>query len=349
MSDQLTGGNLANEKAERYSRQIRFAGIGVEGQNRLASSHALIIGCGALGSVASEMLVRAGVGTVTLVDRDFVESSNLQRQSLYTEADAAACTPKAVAAANHLRDLNSAVDIRPVVADCTAENIESLLSGVDVVCDGTDNFQTRHLINDACCALNIPWVYAACVGAYACSWPIIPGETPCFACVQDELPAAGDSPTCDSSGIIAPAVHLAATWQITEVLKILSGNTDQLRKELWASDLWQGTFQRLDLSSWRHDQCSACGTQPSRPFLNAKKQVSITLCGRDGLQITRPAAPDMDRLAQVLAEHIQIANDYLIRWQADELTATCFKDGRIIIQGTQDETRARTFLDRWLG
>ena len=335
--------------AARYSRQTRFAPIGVAGQARLGAARVLVLGVGALGSVMAEQLCRAGVGHMRLVDRDFVEPSNLQRQSLYTETDAAQSLPKVVAAAAHLRAINHEVAVEALIADVTARNIRELVAGCDVVVDGADNFIVRHLLNEACCAARVPWVYAACVGAYAVSVPIIPGSTPCLRCVQDELPTAGDGPTCDSAGIIAPAVHLAAAWAVAEAIKLLVGDQAAVRRELWASDLWQGTFQRINLSSARDPQCLACGNAATYPALSTPVEVGTVLCGRDAVQMSGGRAVDLERFALTLGSALTLRNDYLVRWRDADLTGTCFRDGRILVQGTGDSVRARGFVDRWLG
>lgn len=333
---------------QRYSRQLRFAPIGRDGQERLGQARVAVVGCGALGSVVAEQLCRAGVGFLRLIDRDFVEPSNLQRQSLYTEDDAAQALPKAVAAAKRLTAINAACTIDPLVADLMAANVERLVAGCDLAIDGTDNFPARHLLNEACCKLRIPWIYGACVGAYGVSFPILPGETPCLRCVQDELPVVGDSPTCDTVGVVAPAVHLVAAWQVAEALKILCGRMAAVRRELWASDLWQNTFQRLALTAWRDPHCLACGAQASFPLLTAGDDAAVVLCGRDAVQVRR-AAVDLLALALRLAPQRLIANDHLVRWQDAGVTATCFRDGRVIVQGVPDAARARAFCDRWLG
>ncbi len=333
---------------ERYSRQIRFAPIGSAGQERLTAARVTIIGCGALGAALAEQMVRAGVGSLQLIDRDFVELSNLQRQSLYTESDAAQSLPKAVAAARHLQAINSSCHISAVVDDVRATNVEQLIANSTIVLDGCDNFPTRHLINEACCRAGIPWVYGACVGAYGLSVAIIPGKTACFRCVQDELPSVGESPTCDTAGIIPPAVHLVAGWQVAEAIKILVGDSAAVRRELWASDLWQGTFQRLDLSAWKNDQCVVCGQQPTYPLLQAGDNAAVVLCGRDAVQIRR-GKTDLSLLEKRLGNELILSNDYMVRWQDGAVTATCFRDGRVIIHGVSDAQQARTFCDRWLG
>ena len=333
----------------RFSRQIRFTPIGRAGQERLAQARVLIAGCGALGSAAAEQLCRAGVGRLRIVDRDFVESSNLQRQTLYTEADAAAALPKAVAAQVRLAEINATVTVEAVVAEIHAGTVRELVAGCDLVIDGGDNFALRHLINEACCLARVPWIYAACVGAYAVSLPIVPGETPCLRCLQDQLPAAGESPTCDTAGIIAPAVHLAAAWQVAEALKLLVGDHAALRRELWAADLWAGSFQRLRLEGARDPDCAACGPRATYPALSARVDHAITLCGRDAVQIAGRAAPDLRAFAAGLGPALRLANDHLVRWNDGGLVGTCFRDGRVIVQGTDDAVRAAAFRDRWLG
>lgn len=333
---------------DRYSRQQRFAPIGADGQRRIGASRVLIIGCGALGSACAEQLCRAGVGHLTVLDRDFVEPSNLQRQSLFDEEDARLALPKAIAAANRLREINSDVEIEPLVVDALARRMVELVTGHDLVIDGTDNFQTRHLINEACVKQDVPWVYGACVGAYGCSFPIVPGFTPCLRCLQDQLPAAGDSPTCDTVGVISPAVHLVASLQVVEAMKILAGKRVRLRNEFWSVDLWEGTFQRLALAKWRDPACAVCGSSPTFPLLSEPDEPTVTLCGRDAVQVRR-VAPDLARLTASLGGRVLAANEYLVRWSDGALTGTCFTDGRVIVQGIGDAAAARAFCDRWLG
>ena len=333
----------------RYSRQTRFPAIGTLGQERLQAARVLVLGVGALGSVIAEQLCRAGVGRLRLVDRDFVEASNLQRQSLYTEADAAQSLPKVAAAARHLAAINTEVEVEPLLLEATSGNVRDLVAGCDVALDGSDNFALRHLLNEACCAARVSWIYAACVGAYAVSLPIIPGTTPCLRCLQDELPMAGDGPTCDSGGIIAPAVHLAAAWAVTEALKLLVGDPAAVRRELWASDLWRGTFQRLNLASARDPQCLACGAAATFPALSAPPETSTVLCGRDAVQVSRGRAVDLERFAITLGAALSLRNEYLVRWRDGALTGTCFRDGRVLVQGCGAVELARGFVDRWLG
>jgi len=333
---------------ERYSRQVRFAPIGAAGQARLVTARVAIIGCGALGTAIAEQLCRAGVGFLRLIDRDFVEWSNLQRQSLFSEDDARRVAPKAVAAAQRLCAINSTCVLEPLVEDLRAANAEHLLAGVDLVLDGCDNFPTRHLVNEVCCKRGTPWIYGACVGSYGLSVAILPGQTPCLRCLQDELPGAGDTPTCDTAGIIPPAVQMVAAWQVAEALKLLSGAHPAVRRELWASDLWLGTFQRLRLDGWRQPGCPVCGDVPTFPLLSAGDAAAVVLCGRDAVQIRR-AGVDLRVLAARLGASLLVANNYLVRWQDGGITATCFRDGRVIVQGVPDVSAARAVCDRWLG
>ena len=334
---------------DRYSRQTRFAAIGQDGQDQIASSRVTIVGCGALGSVAAEMLCRAGVAQLRIIDRDFVEWSNLQRQSLFTEADAEKSIPKVIAAEQHLLGLNISVEVDARIADLHAETVDELLADSDLIIDACYNFITRHLINEFACEHQIPWVYAACVGSYACGMTIIPGQTACFACLQDELPSAGDSPTCDSSGIIAPAVYAASAHQCAEVLKILSGNSDQIDQSFWSWDVWSGTAQSMNLQGLKHADCPACGREPTYPYRNKPNANALTLCGRGGMQIQLSQSIDLDTFAQQVKQQIERSNPYLVRWKDGDLTGTCFADGRVIVQGSQDELIVRAFIDRWVG
>lgn len=333
---------------ERYSRQVRFAPIAAAGQERLARARVAVVGCGALGAAAAEALCRAGIGALRLIDRDFLEASNLQRQGLYSEADATRALPKAVAAGQRLHAVNSACAIEVLVDDLRAANAQRLLAGVDLVIDGTDNFPTRHLVNEACCRSRTPWVFGACVGAYGLSLPILPGDGPCLRCLQDQLPAVGDGPTCDTAGIIGPAVQMVAAWQVAEALKILVGAYDRVRRELWACDLWAGTFQRLGLVGARDPACAACSPQATWPLLTAGDAAAVTLCGRDAVQIPGRTAVDLAGLAKRLGPVLVTANDHLVRWTSDGLSGTCFRDGRVIVHGTPDPARARAFRDRWV-
>lgn len=335
----------AERFADRYSRQVRFAPIGAAGQARLRAARVAVVGVGALGTVVAEQLARAGVGLLRLIDRDFVEPSNLNRQSLYDEADARACLPKAVAAARRLALINAEVALEPLVAEVGPRSAERLLAGVDLVLDGGDSFRLRHLVNEACCRSRIPWVYGACVGAYGCSLPITPGQGPCLACLQDVLPDAGDTPTCDTAGIIAPAAHLVAAWQVAEALKLLTGAAP--RRELWACDLWAGRFQRLALADARDPACRACGERADFPYLSAPADPTVVLCGREAVQVTRAQPCDLAALAARV--QAALANDHLVRWHDGETQLTAFRDGRVVVQGVTTPEAARALVDRWLG
>jgi molybdopterin/thiamine biosynthesis adenylyltransferase len=332
---------------ERHSRQIRFAPIGPAGQQRLGRSTVAVVGCGALGASVAEQLCRAGVGRLRLIDRDFVEPSNLQRQSLYTEEDAARSAPKAVAAAEHLRAIDHRVEVEPVVADLDARTVADLIAGCDLVVDGTDTFDTRHVINDACYRARTAWIHGACVGSYGLSVAFTPGAGPCLRCLQDQLPAAGETPTCESAGVITPIVHIVAAWQVAEALKLLVGHPP--RRELWSMDVWENRLQRVDIGSWRDADCPTCGTRPSFPALAAPSVPAVVLCGRDALQLRLPVAADIAGLAQALGSAVTVANEYLVRWRDGALTGTCFRDGRVVVHGTSDLAIARSFCARHLG
>ncbi len=333
---------------DRYSRQIRFSPIGTDGQRRLRTATVAVVGCGALGSACAEQLARAGVGTLRLIDRDVVESSNLQRQTLYTESDAADCLPKAIAAARRIALINAEIACEPLVSELCAANAVALLRGATLVIDGSDNFLARHLVNEACCLLGTPWIYGACVGAYGVSAAILPGTTACLRCIQPDLPTAGDMPTCDTAGIIAPAVHLVAAWQVAEALKILVGDVDSVRRELWSCDLWRGGFQKVNLTTARDPACPACGVDATRPLLRSGDDPVVVLCGRDAVQVRRGAL-DLAAAARLLAGRTTFANGHFVRWVDGNVTATAFADGRVLVQGAASPVAARAFCDRWLG
>jgi len=335
----------------RYSRQERFAGIGPEGQARLRQAHVVVVGVGALGSVLAEQMCRAGVGRLTLVDRDFVEPSNLQRQSLFDEDDAAAGLPKAVAAEAHLRRLNSEVDVRGVIADVAADSAPELLEGASIVLDGTDNFETRFLVNDVCVRESIPWVYGACVGAYGLALLVRPHVTPCLRCVLEEMPPAGSGPTCDTAGVIAPIVHVVAGIQAAEALKLLAGREEALTRGLVAVDLWKGTFDVMDLSR-RAPSCPSC-TEGRYDYAEVGATGGSTvLCGRDAVQVRPPRGTkvDLPELARRLAGVARVnANDYLVRMETDEAEMVVFGDGRAIVRGVQDAAQARSLYAKYVG
>ena len=335
---------------EKYSRQMLFAGIGAEGQRRLFASHATIVGCGAIGAAAANLLVRAGVGVVKIIDRDFVEPSNLQRQTLFDESDARDALPKAVAAEKKLRSINSGVDVKGVVADLSPRNAEELLSGCDLILDGTDNFETRFLINDFAVKSGHPWIYAAGVASYGLTMTIRPGVTPCLACLL-ESGQSSDSleETCDTVGVLGPIVNLVASWEVAEALKILSGHPETLHGRLISCDVWTGRMQSIRLA--RNPDCRACAKH-DYTYLEGEAQPHITLCGRDSVQIhERRRALNLSELALRLQPVVKDVrqNDFLIRFRVAPYEMTVFADGRAILKGTKDPALARTLYARYLG
>jgi molybdopterin-synthase adenylyltransferase len=338
--------------AGRYSRQELFAGIGAAGQARLRQARVAVVGCGALGSVVSEMMVRAGVAALTIVDRDFVEESNLQRQSLFDEADVARGLPKAVAAEAHLRALNADVDVRGIVTDLVADNAEALLAGFDLVLDGTDNFETRFLLNDVCIRAGRPWVYGACVGSYGLALLVRPGLSPCLRCLLEERPAPGSGPTCDTAGVVAPIVHVVAGIQAAEALKLLAGRLDALLPGLVTVDLWSGQFDVLDLRG-RAPWCPACTAGRFDYAVAGPGGGSAVLCGRDAVQV-RPGHEvrlDLGALAIRLgpAADVRASNEHLVRFVVPEAELVVFRDGRAIVKNVRDTAQARSLYAKYVG
>jgi adenylyltransferase/sulfurtransferase len=339
------------ESPARYAKQVRYAPIGDAGQRRLGASSVLVIGCGALGSATSEWLVRAGVGRVRIVDRDFVELSNLQRQSLFTEADSADGTPKAVAAERRLRSVNSNVAVEGIVADFTHRNARDLAEGFDLLVDGTDNFETRLLANDLSLATNTPWVYGGVIGAEGRVMPIVPGATACLACLVPEAPAPGESPTCDSLGVIGPAVGVVASLQALEAIKLLAGASDAVAHGLTVIDLWSNHWRRLGVKP--SAGCRACGERDFAWLDGRRARGAVTLCGRGAVQLAPPeggAPVDLELARQRLAELGPVrGNAYLVRLDAPPHGLTVFADGRVIVSGVEDEAQARGVVARLLG
>jgi molybdopterin/thiamine biosynthesis adenylyltransferase len=336
----------------RYSRQELFAGIGREGQARLGRARVVVVGCGALGSVASEMMVRAGVRSLTVVDRDFVEESNLQRQSLFDEADVALGLPKAAAAETHLRALNAGVEVRGVVTDLVSDNADALLAGADLVLDGTDNFETRFLLNDVCVRAGIPWVYGACVGSYGLALLVRPKVSPCLRCLLEERPAPGSGPTCDTAGVVAPIVHVIAGIQVGEALKLLAGRLDSLLPGLVTVDLWTGQFDVLDLRG-RAPWCPACTAGQFDYAVAGPAGGSAVLCGRDAVQV-RPgpnAHVDLGALAERLgaSAEVRAVNEHLVRFVVPEAELVVFRDGRAIVKNVRDTAQARSLYAKYVG
>jgi len=338
---------------DRYSRQRLFAPIGEAGQARLAEARVVIIGCGALGAMQAETLARAGVGRLTLVDRDFVEESNLQRQIMFEEADARERLPKAVAAARRISRVNSDVQVDAVVADVNFENIEELIANADLVIDGTDNFETRYLINDACVKTETPWIYGAAVGSYGLTMTILPGATPCLRCVLEAMPEPGSGPTCDTAGVILPIITMIAAIQCAEALKLLTGQRAQLHSSLLRIDVWDLQINRLHLTGdERREDCPTCGQRQFEFLKGAGRQVTTTLCGRNAVQIGRTGATRVDfaQLAARLRPAGDVAyNDFLLRFRVDGYDITVFRDARSIIRGTDDATIARSLYARYIG
>ncbi len=334
--------------SERYSRQVLFAGIGEAGQERLRAAHVALVGCGATGAAAASLLARAGVGTLTLVDRDFVEESNLQRQVLFDEADARESLPKAEAARRKIALFNSEVAVNALIADLTPGNIHELLAGVEVILDATDNFETRYLLNDYAVERKMPWIYSAAVGAYAITMNILPGETACLACVFP-APPTGTVETCDTAGILNSAVNLAASLAVTEAIKMITGAHDRLRRKLLSCDLWTNEWSAVLADKPRAD-CEVCQQRNFR-HLRGEGRPHITFCGRNSVQIHEHSRPvDFNELEERLRPHGRVRfNDMLLRFERGEHTLTLFADGRAIIQGTTDTAVARTLYARYIG
>lgn len=336
---------------DRYSRQILFAGIGREGQSRLAISRALIIGCGALGSAQAEALARAGVGKLRIVDRDFVESSNLQRQTMFTESDAGQRLPKAIAAARHLREINSDIEVEPEIADVNHSNVERLMQDCDVVIDGTDNFATRYLINDACVKLGMNWIYGAAVGSYGVTMTIRPKVTPCLRCVFPETPAAATAPTCDTAGVIMPIINIVAAIQVSEALKLLTGNEEDLHSSLMQFDVWRNDWRRISIGQ-PVQNCPTCSLGRFETLQPENSEVAAVLCGRHAVQVSpaHPVRVDLTQLSKRLAPAGEVkGNDYLLRFRTGEFEMTIFQDARSIIRGTDDISTARSLYAKFIG
>lgn len=336
---------------ERYSRQILFSEIGKTGQEKLLNSRVLLVGCGALGASHAEILARAGVGFLRIVDRDFVEFTNLQRQTLFSENDAKERLPKAIAAKNRLTEINSEIGTEAIVADINRSNVESFIKDCDLILDGTDNFQTRYLVNDACVKLNKTWIYGAAVSSYGVTMTIIPNETPCLRCIFEEMPSAGSSPTCDTAGVIQPIIASVSAIQTTEALKILTGKIEKLHKSLIQIDVWQNDWRKIKLGQPNTD-CECCAKR-NFEFLEAESaEFSAVLCGRDAVQISPPKAAQID--LQNLAEKLKNLgdvkqNEYLVRFSSGETEITVFRDARAIIRGTDDVAAARSLYAKYIG
>jgi molybdopterin-synthase adenylyltransferase len=336
------------ELDDRYSRQVLFRGVGAEGQRRLSASRIAIVGCGATGSVLASLLARAGVGSLRIIDRDYVEPSNLQRQSLFDEADAAESLPKAIAAARKIAAFNSQIVVEPQVADLIPSNITPLLEGTQLILDGTDNFETRYLINDFAVKNSLPWIYTAAVGSYGVTLNVIPGQTACLACVFPE-PPQGALETCETAGILNSAVNLAASIAATEALKLLVGAAQHLRRTLLSFDVWQNDRAEIKADTPRPG-CPTCDRHEF-PYLAGEGRPHITLCGRNSVQIHERNRPlDLAEMGDRLRPHGTVRHsDFVLKFWREPYELTLFPDGRAIIKGTTDPAVARSLYARFIG
>ncbi len=337
----------------RYSRQLVLKEIGREGQRKLESARVAVIGIGALGSVSANLLVRAGVGTVRLIDRDFLEIDNLQRQVLYDEKDLADNLPKAIVAKAKLEKVNSEVRVEAEVADVNPATIQLLLRGMDLVIDGTDNFETRFLINDFCLKNKIPWIYGGAVRTEGMSYVVLPGEGPCLRCLFGQAPDIGAAQTCDQVGILAPVAHMIASFQAIEAIKLLAGHREAVDRKLWKMDLWSRQFKSISVDKFRKEPCAGCKSQEF-PYLQKKSAThAVSLCGRNAVQIFRQegsAEINFKNLASRLANLAEVQfNEYLLRCKAAPYEITLFSSGRAIIKGTEDAGQARSLYAKYIG
>jgi len=336
------------ELDDRYSRQVLFRGIGPDGQRKLSASAVAIVGCGATGSALASLLARSGVGRIRIIDRDYVESSNLQRQSLFDEADASESIPKAVAAARKIATFNSRIVVEPRIADLVPSNVDELLSGFQLILDGTDNFETRYLINDYAVKTSMPWIYTAAVGSYAVTLNILPRQTACLACIFPD-PPQGAVETCDTAGILNSAVSLAASIAATETLKLLTGADERLRRTLLSFDVWSN--QRAEIAAGKpRPDCRACGQQDFI-YLAGEGRPHITLCGRNSVQIHERHRPlDFAEMEQRLRPHGAVRHtEFVLKFWLEPYEMTLFPDGRAIIKGTTDTAVARSLYARYVG
>jgi adenylyltransferase/sulfurtransferase len=338
---------------ERYSRQMRFPGIGEEGQRRLLDSHVTLCGCGALGTVLANALVRAGVGHLRLVDRDFIETNNLQRQVLFDEHDVAENLPKAEAAARKLAAVNSGVHVEPVVTDIDRTNILDLVEDCDLILDGTDNFEIRYLINDVAVKLGKPWVYGGCLGSHGQTMTILPGETPCLRCVFEAAPAPGETGTCETAGVLSPIVNIVASYQAAEAFKILTGRRQHINRDLIYLDVWENVQKRIKIAKLFGTVDCPCCRRRSFEWLEGEQGTHTTsLCGRNAVQVAHRSATrlNFEEMARHLETHGEVSyNRFLLKFDADGYQFTVFPDGRAIIKGTSDVDRARTLYAKYIG
>lgn len=339
---------MTSGERERYSRQILFREIGEQGQERLLASHAVIVGCGALGSLQAMALARAGVGRLTIIDRDYVEASNLQRQFLFEESDAADALPKAAAAERRLRRMNSGIEIHGLIEDLNPSNAEELLGGAALILDGTDNFETRYLINDFAVSRSVPWIYGAAVSSYGLTMPVIPGGTACLRCVYPE-PPAGTQPTCDTAGVLNALTAAIASLQVADAMKILSGRCDAVIPRITTIDVWSGSIRQIDQPP-RDPDCPTCARR-NFVHLAGGTRAPVSLCGRNAVQIHAVARPlNLAELKKRLAPLGQVrANEFALRFARAPFEITIFPDGRAIIKGTTDPGVARSLYAQYVG
>lgn len=342
-----------SDPLERYSRQMRFGGLGEEGQRRICDSRVTICGCGALGTVLANHLARAGVGFIRVVDRDFIETHNLQRQILFDETDVASNLPKAEAAARKMRLINSQIKVEAVVTDIDHTNIIDLVSDVDLILDGTDNFETRYLINDAAVKLGKPWIFGGVIGSEGQSMTILPGKTPCLRCVVEDSPPPGMTPTCETAGVLGPAVSTIASFEAMEALKILSGKMDALNRDLIMVDLWSWSFRQLKISGLLGKvDCPSCQRREFDWLDGRMGSHTTTLCGRNAVQIATRRSDKLNftELAAKLAGIGEVRhNAFMLRFETAGHEFTVFPDGRAIIKGTNDIAKAKTLYAQYLG
>lgn len=338
---------------ERYSRQMRFYGIMEAGQRKLLNSHVTLCGCGALGTVMANALVRAGVGHVRLVDRDFIETHNLQRQVLFDEHDVAENLPKAEAAARKLAAINSSVHVEPVVADIDRTNILEFAKDADIILDGTDNFEVRYLINDVCVKLGKPWVYGGSIGSHGQTMTIIPGQTPCLRCVFEAAPAPGEAGTCETAGVLSPIVNIIASFQVAECLKLLTGQLDKINRELIYIDVWENTTRRIKVGPLLGKvDCPCCQRKRFEWLEGEQGSQTTSLCGRNAVQVSHrlPSRLNFEEMARHLETLGEVSyNRFLLKFNAEEHEFTVFPDGRAIIKGTSDVDKARVLYAKYIG
>jgi adenylyltransferase/sulfurtransferase len=342
--------NLTSEN--RYHRQQLLPQIGEDGQRKISAARVLLVGCGALGTVIADQLARAGVGILRIVDRDVVELTNLQRQVLFDEEDVRQGLPKAIAAANRLRRINASITIDPHVTDIHSGNIEDLID-VDLILDGTDNAETRYLLNDVSVKRDIPWIYGACVGTEGRMMPILPGTSACLRCLFPEPPAVGELPTCDTAGVVAPAAAVVASYQVIAALRIITGDTPSMN-EMLSFNVWSQRSRAISLTNARRPDCPCCG-QRRFEFLDQPSTGTVSLCGRNAIQIRPPrnGKVNLTEMSHRLAAVGEVQRtDYMLKCRLHEnghIMLTLFPDGRLIVYGTTDAAKARSLAARWIG